>query len=182
MPLRFEAAILSRIRSPVTSRSNWANDSRTLSVNRPIDVFVLNCSVTATNETHGRRIFQPSWRSQTRIGETINLVHHDDVDQLLADVLKQALQGRAFHRPAGKAPIVVMNLDELPTLALLASDEGFAGFSLRMQRVEVLLQTFLRGFARVSCAAQRLRLTGFHIRAPAETSSRRTMAPTNVCW
>jgi len=114
MPLRFEAAILSRIRSPVTSRSNWANDSRTLSVNRPIDVFVLNCSVTATNETHGRRIFQPSWRSQTRIGETINLVHHDDVDQLLADVLKQALQGRAFHRPAGKAPIVVMNLDELP--------------------------------------------------------------------
>ncbi len=27
MPLRFEAAILSRILSPVTSRSNWANDS-----------------------------------------------------------------------------------------------------------------------------------------------------------
>ena len=51
MPLRFEAAILSRIRSPVTSRSNWAKDSRTLSVNRPIDVVVLNCWVTATNET-----------------------------------------------------------------------------------------------------------------------------------
>jgi len=49
-----------------------------------------------------------------------------------------------------------MSLDQLPTLALLASDEGFAGFSLRMQRVEVLLQTFLRGFARVSCAAQRV--------------------------
>ena len=30
-----EAAILSRIRSPVTSRSNWAKDSRTLSVRRP---------------------------------------------------------------------------------------------------------------------------------------------------
>jgi hypothetical protein len=57
-----------------------------------------------------------------------------DVDQLLADVLKQALQGRASHRPAGKAAIVLLSLDELPTLALLASDEGFASFSLRMQR------------------------------------------------
>src|SRR6478736_8299984 len=42
-PLRLEAAILSRIRSEVTSRSNWANDNNTLSVRRPIDVVVLNC-------------------------------------------------------------------------------------------------------------------------------------------
>ena len=41
MPFFFEAAILSRMRSPVTSRSNWANESRTLSVNRPIDHVVL---------------------------------------------------------------------------------------------------------------------------------------------
>jgi Molybdopterin cofactor-binding domain len=33
-PLRLEAAILSRMRSEVTSRSNWANDSRTFSVSR----------------------------------------------------------------------------------------------------------------------------------------------------
>src|ERR1700687_5009140 len=32
MPLRFEAAILSRIRSEVTSRSNWAKDRSTLRV------------------------------------------------------------------------------------------------------------------------------------------------------
>src|SRR5947209_20548793 len=50
-PLRLDAAILSRMRSPVTSRSNWANDSSTLSVNRPIEVVVLNCWVTATNDT-----------------------------------------------------------------------------------------------------------------------------------
>src|SRR6266700_3829106 len=31
-PLRLEAAILSRMRSEVTSRSNWANDSSTFSV------------------------------------------------------------------------------------------------------------------------------------------------------
>ncbi len=45
MPLAFEAAILSRMRSPVTSRSNWANDSRTLRVSRPTLVVVLNAWV-----------------------------------------------------------------------------------------------------------------------------------------
>src|SRR5262249_27269987 len=50
-PLRFEAAILSRMRSPVTSRSNWAKDSSTLRVSRPIELVVLNCCVTETNDT-----------------------------------------------------------------------------------------------------------------------------------
>jgi len=34
MPFRLEAAILSRIRSDVTSRSNWAKDRSTLRVSR----------------------------------------------------------------------------------------------------------------------------------------------------
>src|SRR5213595_134866 len=37
MPFLFEAAILSRMRSPVTSRSNWAKDNSTLRVSRPIE-------------------------------------------------------------------------------------------------------------------------------------------------
>ena len=41
MPFFFEAAILSRIRSPVTSRSNCAKDSSTLSVSRPMLLVVL---------------------------------------------------------------------------------------------------------------------------------------------
>jgi hypothetical protein len=53
-PLRFEAAILSRIRSPVTSRSNCAKDKSILSVRRPIEVVVLNCWVTETKETEFR--------------------------------------------------------------------------------------------------------------------------------
>jgi hypothetical protein len=48
---RLEAAILSRMRSEVTSRSNWAKDRSTLSVSRPIEVVVLNCWVTETNDT-----------------------------------------------------------------------------------------------------------------------------------
>ena len=49
--LEIRAAILSRMRSDVTSRSNWAKDRSTLSVNRPIEVVVLNCWVTETNDT-----------------------------------------------------------------------------------------------------------------------------------
>src|SRR6266481_130019 len=50
-PFRFEAAILSRIRSEVTSRSNWAKDRSTLRVSRPMEVVVLNCWVTETKDT-----------------------------------------------------------------------------------------------------------------------------------
>ena len=42
-PLRLEAPILSRMRSEVTSRSNWAKDNKTLRVSLPIEVVVLNC-------------------------------------------------------------------------------------------------------------------------------------------
>src|SRR3984893_10269461 len=50
MPFFLEAAILSRMRSPVTSRSNWAKDKRTFRVSRPMLVVVLNCWVIDTNE------------------------------------------------------------------------------------------------------------------------------------
>ena len=39
------------MRSAVTSRSNWANDSSTFSVSRPIEVVVLNAWVIDTKDT-----------------------------------------------------------------------------------------------------------------------------------
>jgi uncharacterized hydantoinase/oxoprolinase family protein len=39
------------MRSPMISRSNWANESKMLSVSRPIECVVLNCWVTLTNAT-----------------------------------------------------------------------------------------------------------------------------------
>ncbi|SMG63652.1 conserved hypothetical protein [methanotrophic bacterial endosymbiont of Bathymodiolus sp.] len=51
MPFCLESAILSRMRSPVTSRSNWAKESKMFSVNLPMELVVLNCWVTETNET-----------------------------------------------------------------------------------------------------------------------------------
>ena len=50
MPFFLEAAILSRIRSAVTSRSNLAKESRTFSVSRPMLEAVLNCWVTETKD------------------------------------------------------------------------------------------------------------------------------------
>jgi len=51
IPRLRDAANLSRMRSPITSRSNWANDSRMFNVSRPIDVVVLKDCVTETNVT-----------------------------------------------------------------------------------------------------------------------------------
>ena len=49
-PFFFDAAILSRMRSAVTSRSNWAKDRSTFNVSRPMLVAVLNAWVTETND------------------------------------------------------------------------------------------------------------------------------------
>ena len=51
MPFALEAAILSRTLSAVTSRSNWAKESKTFNVNLPIEEVVLKDCVTATKET-----------------------------------------------------------------------------------------------------------------------------------
>src|SRR6266853_5515851 len=79
-PLRLEAAILSRMRSEVTSRSNWANERRILSVSRPMDVVVLNCWVTDTNETLCWSNSSTVGKVCERPGQPVDLVDHDHID------------------------------------------------------------------------------------------------------
>src|SRR5467141_4007861 len=135
MPFFFEAAILSRIRSPVTSRSNWAKDNSTLRVSRPIELVVLNCWVTDTNDT--------PWASK----------------------ISTSRAKSASERVAGSG--------QYPALVTLAADVGLAGFALRLERVELLLEPFLGGFAGVDRAALPARVTPWHRRPP---SSRRPEA------
>src|SRR6266849_3549187 len=93
IPLRLEAAILSRMRSPVTSRSNCANESKTFSVRRPIEVVVLNCWVTATNETpRAIEDFDHFGEVRQRAREPVHLVNYDCIDQPLVDIGHQSLQ------------------------------------------------------------------------------------------
>jgi hypothetical protein len=76
-----------------------------------------------------------------RSGQPVDFVHDHDIDQAMAYVFEQPLQGRPLHVPAGETAIIVGGLDQSPAFALLALDEGLAGFALCMQRIEVLLET-----------------------------------------
>jgi hypothetical protein len=99
MPLRLEAAILSRMDSPVTPRSNWAKESSTLSVGRPIEVVVLNCWVTAMNDTRAHRTSPHLGEVGQRAGQPVDLVDHHNLGRTLADICEQSLQGRSLHGP-----------------------------------------------------------------------------------
>ena len=125
MPLRRLAANLSRIRSPITSRSNWAKLSRMLSVSRPMLVVVLNCWVTETKVTLMllERLDQLGEVHQ-RAAEPVDLVDDDDVDQPGLDVAQQPLQGRPLQRAARDPAIVVAVGQGHPALGPLARDVG----------------------------------------------------------
>src|SRR5260221_13237094 len=72
---------------------------------------------------------------------------------MLRDIGEEALQGRTLQSAAGKPAIIIGGLDQPPALAPLAADKGLAGFALRLQRVELLIQPVLGGFAGVDRAA-----------------------------
>src|SRR5215471_19125548 len=96
MPLRLEAAILSRTRSPISSRSNWANDSSTLSVSRPM----LEYGVEGLGHRHKRDAvgieqLDELGEISERTGQPVNLVHQHNVDLAGAHLGQELLQRRA---------------------------------------------------------------------------------------
>src|ERR1700719_1250815 len=108
MPFFFEAAILSRMRSPVTSRSNCAKDNRTLRVKRPIEVVVLNCCVTETNDAPlASRISTILAKSASERVSRVDLVDDNGIDAPCRDVGEQPLQSRPTHRCAGEPAIII---------------------------------------------------------------------------
>src|SRR4030088_1681899 len=108
-PLRLVAAILSRIRSEVTSRSNWANDSSTFSVSRPIEVVVLNCWVTETKDTSCLSNSSTSLaKSASDRVRRVDLVDDDDVDFAGANVFEQPLQRGPVGVPARETTVIVL--------------------------------------------------------------------------
>ncbi|MEI2757102.1 MAG: hypothetical protein V9F46_11700 [Chitinophagaceae bacterium] len=143
------------MRSAVTSRSNWAKESRMFSVSRPIEVVVLNDCVTETKVTPLRSNTSTSLaKSISERREAVDLVDDHHVDQPVLDVGQQPLQAGALQRAAGDAAVVVLIADQHPALGALAGDVGLAGLALGIERVELLLQPFLGGFPGVDGAAQ----------------------------
>src|SRR5213080_2750421 len=113
-PLRLEAAILSRMRSEVTSRSNWAKESSTLSVSRPIEVVVLNCWVTETKDTWCRSKTS-TMRAKSMSDRVTRSSLYTATTSTRPDILKKVkkfLQCGSFNRAAGKAAIVIVVSNE----------------------------------------------------------------------
>src|SRR3954452_265974 len=111
------------MRSEVTSRSNWANDSNTFRVSRPIEVVVLNCWVTETKDTPWRSTKSNSLaKSPSERVRRSTFVDHDDVHLAGPDVSEQPLQRRPFGRASGIAPVIVTGPDQGPAGMGLAAD------------------------------------------------------------
>src|SRR4030088_1144519 len=103
------------MRSEVTSRSNWAKDSSTLRVSRPMEVVVLNCWVTETNDTPCASNSSTSLaKSANDLVQTVDLVDDDDVNLPGADVVQQSLQVGPVGRSAGISAIVIARADQSP--------------------------------------------------------------------
>ena len=77
--------------------------------------------------------------------QAVNLVDHHDVDQAALDVRQQALQPRAICIAAGKPRIVVIVGHRNPALDALAGHKSVARFLLRVDGVELLIESLVRG-------------------------------------
>ena len=155
MPFCRDALILSRMRSAVTSRSNWAKREQDVERQPPhrgrgVERLGDRDEGDAGAVEHLDQLREVHQRAR----QPVDLVDHDDVDQPLLDVGEQPLQRRPLQRAAGEAAVVVGLADQRPALGALAGDVGLAGLALGVQRVELLLQPLLGGLAGVDRAAE----------------------------
>jgi len=72
---------------------------------------------------------------------------------LAGDVGEQLLQGRPRHRRAREPAVIITSGQAHPTLMALTVDERLAGFALRLQRIEFLIEPLLGRFAGVDRTA-----------------------------
>jgi len=78
-----------------------------------------------------------------RSRQPVDLVDDDHVDLACLNIGHQPFQRRALHRAAGKPAVIIPRRQHRPAFVLLGHDEGGAGFTLGIERVECLLEAFL---------------------------------------
>jgi hypothetical protein len=125
-----------------------------LSVSLPIEVVVLNDWVTETKVTPAVEDFDQLREVHQRARKPVDLVHDHHVDQPLLYVGEQPLRRRALQRAPGEAAVIVGLADQRPAFRTLAGDIGLAGFALRVQRVELLLEPLLGRSPGIDSAAE----------------------------
>src|SRR6266446_6867882 len=111
-----------------------------------------------------------------RARQPVDLVDDDDVDPASLDVGKQLLQCRPLHVATREPAVVVAGSGQYPALVTLAADIGLASFALRLERVELLFEPFLGGFAGVDRAALPARVTPRHRSPPSSRGSEAALA------
>jgi hypothetical protein len=118
-------------------------------------------------------------------------VDDDRVDPPRRDVGEQPLQRRPIHRRAGEPAVAITLRQTHPAFVPLTGDEGLAGFALRLQRIEFLVEPVLGGFTGVDRTATLACLVplrgdfviGRPLRRPmypVAWSGQRTAGPTNA--
>src|SRR6202043_1380455 len=107
IPFFLEAGILSRMRLPGASRSNWAKESRTFRGSRPMSVVVLNCWVIDTRDAAAVEDLDELGKIGERAGQPVDLIDDDHIDLACLDIGDQPFQGRPLHRAAGKPAIII---------------------------------------------------------------------------
>src|ERR1019366_434232 len=98
MPFFLDAAILSRIRSPVTSRSNWAKDKRTFSVSRPMLVVVFLLGDRHKRDAAAVKDIDELGKIGERPRQPVDLIDDDHIDLACLDIDDQPFQGWPLHR------------------------------------------------------------------------------------
>jgi hypothetical protein len=66
---------------------------------------------------------------------------HHDVDLVGSDVIEQCLQGRTLQGAARNTTVIIAAFDQSPAFMGLALDIGLGGLALRVEGVEILLQS-----------------------------------------
>ena len=86
-------------------------------------------------------------------GQPVDLVDHDLVDETCVDVGEQALQARALQGSSRDSSVFVDGWQRHPALRFLARDIRGAGFSLRIEGVELLFETLFCTLSRIDGTA-----------------------------
>ena len=109
-------------------------------------------------------------------GQPVDLVDHDLLDETGIDVGEQALQARALQGSSREPRVLVDGWQQHPALRFLARDIRGAGFSLRIEGVELLFETLFRTLSRIDGTADLL-----HVRPCAWASDRKSVVLTSGC-
>src|SRR6516165_6667068 len=154
IPFRFEAAILSRMRSPIDltlELRKGQQDIQGQAPHRGRRVELLR----DRHERGTRRVedLDDLGEIGERAGQPVDFVDDDRVDPPRGDIGKQPLQRGPIQRGAGEPAIVISRAQAHPALVPLTVNESLAGLTLRQQGIEFLLETLLGGFAGIDGTA-----------------------------